>query len=115
MIVGTLRIQPSAGRRRDVVDVLRSLQGPVLAQPGCAAFCIYEEQSPEGAIVLLERWESEETLQAHLRSEAYRRILGAIELSGAPPEICFDHVSASEGMDLVERSRNRPSGTPDRD
>jgi len=115
MIVGTLRIQPSASRRRDVVDVLRSLQEPVLAQPGCTAFRIYEEQGPDRAVVLVERWDSEETLDAHLRSESYRRILGAIELSGGPPEICFDYVSASEGMELIERSRNRPSGTHERD
>ena len=115
MIVGTLRIQASASRRRDVVDVLRSIQEPVLAQPGCAAFRIYEEQGPDRAVVLVERWDSEETLDAHLRSESYRRILGAIELSGSPPEIRFDYVSASEGIELIERSRNRPSGKPERD
>ncbi len=115
MIVGTLRIQPCASRRRDVVNVLRSIQEPVLAQPGCTAFRIYEEQGPDRAVVLVERWDSEETLDAHLRSESYRRILGAIELSGGPPEVTFDYVSASEGMELIERSRNRPSGAPERD
>ena len=107
MIVGTLRLQPPSERRCDVLEVLRSIQGPVRTQRGCAAFHIYEEQAPEAAVVLVERWESQETLEAHLRSDAYRRILGAIELSGGPPEICFDYVSASEGMELIERSRNR--------
>jgi len=105
MIIGTLRIQPSPHRRGDVLEVLRSVQGPVQAQPGCRAFHIYEEQEPEAAVVLVERWESQATLEAHLRSEAYRRILGAIELSGGPPEVSFDFISASEGMELIERSR----------
>ena len=105
MIVGTLRILPSPNRRGDVLEVLQSIQGLVLAQQGCAAFRIYEEQGPSEAVVLVERWETRETLEAHLRSESYRRILGAIELSGGPPEICFDFVSASEGMELIERSR----------
>jgi len=56
--------------------------------------------------VLVERWETEATLEAHIRSEAYRRILEAVELSDASPEVCFDFVSASEGMELIERSRN---------
>ena len=73
------------------------------AQPGCVACDIYEEQGPEPAVVLVERWETEEALEAHLRSEAYRRILGAVELSGGPPEIRFEHVSAREGMELIER------------
>ena len=82
----------------------------MLAQPGCVACHIYEEQAPDQAVVLVERWDSQAALETHLRSEAYRRVLGAIELSGAPPEICFDYVSATEGMELIERSRT-PGGT----
>jgi quinol monooxygenase YgiN len=110
MIVGTLRILPAPDRRAEILKVFRAIQGPVLAQPGCAACHIYEEQGPEQVVVLVERWESHAALEAHLRSEAYRRILGAIELSGGPPEVCFDYVSATEGMDLIERARN-PGGT----
>ena len=104
MIVGTLRILPAPDRRAEVLEVFRGIQGPVRAQPGCVACHIYEEQGPEPAVVLVERWESQTALEAHLRSEAYRRILGAIELAGHPPEVCFDYVSGSEGMDLIERS-----------
>jgi quinol monooxygenase YgiN len=106
MVVGTLRILPLSDRRNDVLEVLRSVQGPVQAQPGCLAYHVYEEQEPEPAIVLVERWESQVALETHLRSEAYRRILGALELSGAPPEVCFDYVSATEGMELIERLRD---------
>jgi quinol monooxygenase YgiN len=110
VIIGTIRILPPADRRADVLEVLRFVQGPVRAQPGCAACEIYDEQGPEAAIVFMERWESETALEAHLRSEMYRRILCAIELSGGRPDIRFEHVSASEGMELIERSRN-PRGT----
>jgi quinol monooxygenase YgiN len=110
MIVGTIRILPAPNRRAEILSIFRTIQGPVRAQPGCAACHIYEEQGPEHAVVLVERWESQAALEAHLRSETYRRILGAIELSGSPPEVCFDTVSASEGMDLIERARN-PAGT----
>jgi quinol monooxygenase YgiN len=112
MIVGTLRILPPPDRRAEVMEILRSVQGRVLAQPGCAARHIYEEHDPEQAVVLVEMWESQAALETHIRSEAYRRVLGAIELSGGPPEVRFDHVSATEGMELIERSRN-PGGTAD--
>jgi quinol monooxygenase YgiN len=110
MIVGTLRILPAPDRRAEILEVFRAIQGPVLTQPGCVACHIYEEQGPEQAVVLEERWESQAALEAHLRSESYRRILGAIELSSGPPEVRFDTVSATEGMDLIERSRT-PRGT----
>jgi hypothetical protein len=35
MIVGTVRILPIAARREQVLEILRSVQGPVRAQPGC--------------------------------------------------------------------------------
>ena len=113
MIVGTLRILPLPERRAEVLEIFQAIQGPVLAQPGCAACSIYEEQGPERAVVLVERWESQAALEAHIRSETYRRILGAIELSGGPPEVSFDYVSATDGMELIERSR-KPATTANR-
>jgi quinol monooxygenase YgiN len=95
VIVGTLRIQPAAHRHAQVLEIFQAIQRPVLVQPGCLAGHIYEEPG---------------ALEAHVRSETYRQILGAIELSGGPPEVCFDYVSATEGMDLIERARD-PAGT----
>ena len=106
MVIGTLRIPLSADRRVKVIEVLRSVQGRVLAQPGCAACQIYEDEGPEPAVILIQRWDSDAALEDHIRSETYRRILGAIELSVGPPEVRFDHVSASEGMELIQRLRS---------
>ena len=105
MIIGTVRILPPPDRRADVLEVLRSVQGPVRAQPGCIACDIYEEVGLEPAILFIERWDSGAALETHLRSETYRRILAAIELSGLQPDVRFEHVSATDGMELIERSR----------
>jgi quinol monooxygenase YgiN len=105
MIVGMLRIPLATDRHAEVLEVLRSIQGPVLAQKGCRDYRIYSEQGQEPAVVLVERWESKAALEAHIQSDAYRRILSAIELAGGPPEMSFEVVSASEGMELVERLR----------
>lgn len=106
MVIGTVRFLPPPSRRLDVLEILTSIQGPVLTQPGCAACHIYEEQGDDPAIVLVERWESEQALEAHIRSDEYRSILGALELSGSPPEVSFDYVSETEGMGLIERVRS---------
>jgi quinol monooxygenase YgiN len=116
MIVGTLRLLPSPDRHDQVLEILQSIQEPVLAQPGCVAYHVYEEHGVDDAIALVERWESEAALEAHICSKAYKHILGAIELSCAPPEVCFDSVSASEGMEFIERSlsrRSQPDGDVD--
>lgn len=105
MIVGTLKLLPPPQRRDQVLDIFRTVQGPVLAQIGCTACHIYEEQSPERAVVLVEIWTDQASLDEHLRSESYRLILGAMELSSEPPLVRFDTVSATEGMELIERLR----------
>ena len=107
LIVGTVRMVPPPQRRAEVLEILRSVQGPVRAQPGCDGCHVYEEQGPEPAIVLVEMWTSPSALETHVRSEAYRRVLAAIELSGGPPDIRFDHVSATEGMEFIEKARHR--------
>lgn len=101
-----IRIPSAVDRHAEVLEVLRSVQGPVLAQPGCKACHIYEDQGEEPAVILVERWESKAALESHIRSESYRSVLGAVELAGGPPEISFEVVSASEGMELVERLRS---------
>ena len=106
MVIGTLSILPPPNRRVEVLEILRSIQGPVATQRGCTACHIYEEDGPEAVIVLVERWDTEAALEAHLRSDHFRLLLGALELSASPPEVCFDHVSNSEGLELIERVRN---------
>jgi quinol monooxygenase YgiN len=106
MVVGMLRIPLAPNRHAEVVEVLHSVQGSVLAQPGCKAYHIFEERGVDPAVVLVERWESKASLEAHICSETYLRILGAIELAGGPPEVSFDFVSATEGMELIERLRS---------
>jgi quinol monooxygenase YgiN len=106
MIIGTLKISPLPDRRDGVIEVLRSVQGPVRALSGCVAFDVWVEQDADFAIVVTERWESQEAFDAHIRSETYRRLLEAIEFSGCQPDIRFEHVSVSGGMEVVERLRH---------
>ena len=106
MIISTLRIMPSAKQRRETLEMLRSVQGPTLAYPGCVSCRIYEEHGPDRAILFYERWESEAAFQEHVRSDLYHHVLAAVELSNRPPEICFHHVSATQGMDLIENLRD---------
>ena len=89
------------------MGILRSIQGPVLAMSGCKACDVYEDLGQEPAALLIEQWVTKESFETHIRSEACRRILDAIEVAGRRPEVRFDIVSKSEGMELIERLRKR--------
>lgn len=112
MIVQTLRLVPAPERRSEMLELLQSVQGPTVAQPGCADCALYEELGHDHAVVLVERWADASALATRLASDAYRRVLAAMELSRSPPEVRFDHVFMSEGMAMIERSR---AGPPRRD
>ena len=105
MVISTLRFVTSPRRHSEVLEILRSVLGPAASQPGCLSCHIYEEDGPEEATVFCGHWESEVALQEHIRSDFYRRILVACELSNCPPEFCFHHVSRTQGMDLIHQLR----------
>src|SRR5215813_13115917 len=100
-----LRLFPSRDERRHLLTILRSVQGPIQAQPHCRSCRIYEEDGFEQSVLYLERWDSGPDFERHVRSELYRRILAAVELSSKPPEITFDYASGTKGMELIEALR----------
>ena len=113
VVISTIRIFPSRDERRQVLGILRSVQGPTQVQPHCQSCRIYEEDDFENSILYMERWDSEAELERHIRSESYWRILGAVELSRKPPEISFDFVSATKGIALIEALRSEEGAPTD--
>jgi quinol monooxygenase YgiN len=109
MVISTLRIMALPKQRFEVLEILQSILGPTQAQQGCLSCCIYEEKGPDRATVFCGHWETEAALQEHIRSDFYRRVLAACELSKRPPEFCFHHISRTQGIDLIEQLRG-PSG-----
>ena len=106
VVISTLRLFPSRDERHQLLAILHSVQGPTQVQPGCQSCRVYEENGLEGAILYMERWESEPAMERHVRSEVYRRILAAVEFSRKPPEIAFDFAATSRGIDLIEVLRS---------
>ncbi len=81
------------------------MQGPTQAQPCCRSCRVYEEDGLDASVLYMERWDSQPDFERHVRSELYRRILAALEFSRKPPEVTFDFLSTSRGMDLIEELR----------
>ncbi len=67
---------------------------------------MYEEDGSDEAILYMEQWDSESGFERHVRSELYRRILAAVEFSRKTPEIEFNYVSTTRGIDLIEALRS---------
>jgi quinol monooxygenase YgiN len=114
VVFSIIRLYPSGKQRSEVIDLLRSVQDLTRPMPGCLGCWLSEEDFSHNHIGYVEQWESEEALHNHLRSDLYRRVLAAMELSRQPPEVSFYHASEKQGFELVEavRSCHSSSSTP---
>ena len=105
MIISTFKIAPLAKRRIEVLEILKSIQERIAAQPGCLSCDIYTEIGLGSSILFSDQWASEAALQTHICSDIYLQVLSAVELSRKAPEIRFHRVSDTRGLELVRQLR----------
>jgi hypothetical protein len=66
--------------------------------------CIEHEENHR--IFLFEdTWASEADLERHLRSPDYRQLLLVMELARVQPEVRFNRVSHSTGLETIQQAR----------
>jgi quinol monooxygenase YgiN len=105
MVHGTIRMLIPPKRRGEVLEILSSLAERFRFEPGCIFCRIYQDVEVDPALMLEQRWESGEDLERHLRSEEFRKVLLIVEMSLEPPEIRFDTISHSTGVETIEKAR----------
>jgi quinol monooxygenase YgiN len=102
MIVFTMRVTAPPEKRRDMLQALRSLLGPMSVLPGCLRRRLYQDADDENVLTWIEEWESREQLDRHVRSPGYRTLLSVMDLSAVQPEVRFNTVLETAGMELIE-------------
>ena len=110
MFLTVVKISPVPGREQEILDILLSVRGPTLADAGCLECSILEEHDDEQVIVYLEKWQTGEEMLNHIRSAIYSRVLKAMDLSDRKPEVWFHEITATQGMEVIERVRSSTDG-----
>ena len=103
MILSTLKMTVRPERRRDLLETMRGMLEPARVERGCLSYRLYEDVEDSNAFVLLEEWETQQDLESHIRTENQQRLLALIELLSEQPELRFNTVSHTAGMDLIEK------------
>lgn len=84
--VAVMKAKP--GSETTVSDALTKLVPPTLAEEGCLDYRLYESTSEPGTFVTIERWRSQEDLDAHMQSDHIAEALAAAgDHMAAPPGI----------------------------
>lgn len=105
MIVFSLSVFVPSTQRADFARDLGALLEPTRVEPGCLGCRLYSDFEEPNTFLLVEEWASSAMLDRHLRSDACKTLLAAIELSTRPPVIRFDHVDRRDGLEVMEMAR----------
>ena len=102
MILATLRMVVRPDRRNDLLETMRGMLEPARVERGCLSYRLYEDVENRNAFVLLEEWTTQEDLERHISKDTQRWLLSLMDLLSELPELRFNTVSHSAGMDLIE-------------
>jgi quinol monooxygenase YgiN len=103
MVIVILRIVVQPKKKSDAIRAIRMITGPTTTQPDCMSCQLYSDVEDRDSIVLFEQWKSREGLERHIRSDEFRKILAVMEMATVRPEMSFNVVASTEGMELVEK------------
>ena len=106
MIQATIRMTISPQKRGEALKILRSIAEQCRDYPGCIRAHIYGDLQEKNVLMLEEVWRAEEDLDVHIRSEEYRNLLLVLEMATKQPEIRFDTITSSTGIETIEKVRN---------
>ncbi len=105
MVHSTIRMVIPPEKRSEAVKILRSVVKQDRLQAGCLSSRIYEDAEEDNTLLFEEIWRSEEDLKHHLQSEEYPTVLLVAEMALERPEIRFNVISSTTGIETVERAR----------
>jgi quinol monooxygenase YgiN len=101
MIQESFRIVAPEGKREEILGVLLCLKGPTEVSRGCRGCRIVQDVEDENVLTYIVKWETQEDLEEHLRSERFRRLLPYVEMSTEPPEVTFSTIDQVRGIELL--------------
>jgi len=106
MIRATIRMSIPPKKSDEAQRILRRLVRECGDDPGCLSCHMYGDLQDKDVLVLEQTWKTQESLDLHLRSDVYRNLLLVVEMSLVKPEIRFDTISDSAGIEAIEKARS---------
>jgi len=110
MILATLRMAIPVQKRGEALRILKSMVSQNNVQPDCEFCRICDDVLEDNVLQFEEMWKSEEEFERHLRSDNYQKVLLVLEMALKEPEIRFDIISSSTGIETIGKARSDAIG-----
>ena len=105
MVRSIIRMLIPLKKQAEALEILGLTIEQTQFEAGCVSCRLYRGVEDKRAIMLEELWMSEEDLQRHLRSDKYHKVLLVVEMAAETPEIRFDIIDHSTGVEKIEQAR----------
>jgi len=102
-ILVTLKMIVQPERRSDLLETMRGMLEPARVERGCLSYCLYEDVEDRNTFILVEEWATQKDIERHISKDNNRRLLALMDLLSEQPELQFNTVSHTAGMDLIEK------------
>jgi quinol monooxygenase YgiN len=105
MFVTTLRFTIQPEKKVDAISVLRTLCSQADVMPGCQLCRLYgniEFEDTDDEILLIQRWDTKADMEKHILSPVFQQLIEIMDFATAPPELLFQKVSKTAGIEMVE-------------
>ena len=113
MIQATIKMSFSPEKIDEILNILHSVVERTRAVAGCISCSVYLDTENKNMIIFEKKWRSEEDMKRYLRSEDYQKVLLVIEMADTKPEIRFDTVTGSRGVEMIEKARSNKGNVVD--
>ena len=107
MIQATIKMNLSPEKIDETINILRSIVQRTRVEAGCISCSVYLDTENKNTIIFEQKWRSNEDLQRYLRSEDYQKVLLIVEMADTKPEIRFDTITDSSGVETIEQARRK--------
>ena len=105
MVLATIRMTFSSKKVGEALRILRSMAEQSRVQPGCLSCQVYRNGQEDNVLMFEQQWNNEADLERYLRSDDYQKVLLLLEMAMKKPEIRFDTVLSSRGIEAIEKAR----------
>jgi quinol monooxygenase YgiN len=105
MVHSSIRMVIPHNKRVESQRILMSVVERTRVEPGCISCNLYQCIEDNHVMMIEELWQSNEDLERHLRSDDYLKVLLVVEMALEKPEIRFNSISCSTGVETIEKAR----------
>lgn len=107
MIDALIKITAPSEKRKEILQTLIAILGPIRCEEGCISCNCYVDVEAENNIFFKEEWQTREDLDTHLRSFHFGILIGAMKLLNKEQDIRFNTIASTVGAEAIKAARAR--------